>query len=210
MTIAQNPATPQTTPRVMTLEEYLNYDDGTDTRYELADGILVVMPAEHSLNNTIALFLVVYFATHLGISHRLFATGHQIQVPSERVSARQPDLIVHSEASATAILADGKLLRLGQPAPHLVVEVVSSSDTDKKSRDRDYVEKRREYAQRGIPEYWIIDPIAAMVQILVLVDGVYQEHTFVGAAQLVSAGFSELTLTAEQVLNAGLEVPERI
>lgn len=30
MTIATKP---------MTLEDYLNYDDGTDTRYELVDGI---------------------------------------------------------------------------------------------------------------------------------------------------------------------------
>lgn len=29
-----------TIPRRMTLEEYLNYDDGTETRYELVNGIL--------------------------------------------------------------------------------------------------------------------------------------------------------------------------
>lgn len=27
----------------MTLEEYLNYDDGTDTRYELVNGELIAM-----------------------------------------------------------------------------------------------------------------------------------------------------------------------
>ena len=30
----------------MTLEEYLKYDDGTDIRYELVDGVLVEMGAE--------------------------------------------------------------------------------------------------------------------------------------------------------------------
>ena len=42
MTVAKN--------RLMTLEEYLDYDDGTDTQYELVDGILVEMTAEADIN----------------------------------------------------------------------------------------------------------------------------------------------------------------
>ncbi len=39
------------TQKLLTFEEYLTYDDGTDTRYELVDGELVEMPPEsHSLN----------------------------------------------------------------------------------------------------------------------------------------------------------------
>jgi Uma2 family endonuclease len=34
----------------MTFEEYLNYDDGTNTRYELVNGVLVEMGAETALN----------------------------------------------------------------------------------------------------------------------------------------------------------------
>ncbi len=45
------------------------------------------------------------------------------------------------------------LVQLDMPAPALVVEIVSNSDTNKESRERDYVKKRQEYAQRGIPEY---------------------------------------------------------
>jgi Uma2 family endonuclease len=187
----------------MTLAAYLNYDDGTDTRYELVDGILVEMPTESPLNNTIALFLISTFLG-LGVPYYCLATHHQIQVHSDQATAREPDLILHTEASATAILKDGKLLRLEQPAPQLVVEVVSSSDTDKAARDRDYIEKRREYAQRGIPEYWIIDPVAAEVWILTLVDKTYQDQTFVGPDRLLSKHFAALDLTAEQLLKAGL------
>jgi Uma2 family endonuclease len=82
--------------------------------------------------------------------------------------------------------------------------VVSSSDTDKASRDRDYIEKRREYAQRGIPEDWIIDPMAAAVRVLTRVGETYQDQTFVGADKLVSPSFAALALTAEQILTAGL------
>jgi Uma2 family endonuclease len=42
-------ATP-TTPTQLTFSEYLTYDDGTDNRYELVDGELVMVPlptAEH-------------------------------------------------------------------------------------------------------------------------------------------------------------------
>jgi Uma2 family endonuclease len=167
MTIATN--------RRMTLEEYLTYDDGTDTRYELANGVLVEMGAESPINNKIAIFLMFTFAS-LGIPYRLFATGHQIEVASTKATARQPDLIVHSEDSDAAIMTDGKLLRLNQPAPLLVVEVVSNSDMDKKSRARDYVEKREEYASRGIPEYWIVDPVAARCDRLYLRQSDVSQH----------------------------------
>jgi Uma2 family endonuclease len=44
--------------------------------------------------------------------------------------------------------------------PDLVAEVVS------KDRRRDLVEKRRDYAKAGIPEYWIIDPEKSRVVVL--------------------------------------------
>jgi Uma2 family endonuclease len=190
------------TDRRMTLEEYLTYDDGTDTRYELVDGVLVEMGAESPINNKIAIFLMFTFAS-LGIPYRLFATGHQIEVASTKATARQPDLIVHSEASDAAIMADGKLLRQDMPAPMLVVEVVSNSDTDKKSRGRDYTEKREEYAERGIPEYWIVDPVAALVIVCTLDSHTYRSTEFSGDAEIVSAMFPTLKLTATQLLQAG-------
>jgi Uma2 family endonuclease len=84
-----------------------------------------------------------------------------------------------------------------------VVEVVSSSNTDQKSRDRDYREKRLEYETRGIPEYWIIDPMAAVVIILTLKVAKYQEQQFTQHQRLNSPLFPDLNLTAEQVLRAG-------
>ncbi|MEM7067065.1 MAG: Uma2 family endonuclease [Cyanobacteria bacterium P01_B01_bin.77] len=195
MTIATN--------KTLTLDEYLAYDDGTGTRYELVDGVLVEMPTESPINKTIIMFLVSYFL-RLEVPYYRLAVGHQLEVISKQASAREPDLIVHSEESAAAILRDGKLLRLGMPLPDLVVEVVSSSDTDPKSRQRDYVEKRREYAERQVPEYWIVDPVAAVVWILMLIDGTYQKREFKGDAVLLSSKFSRLELTADQLLRAGL------
>ena len=42
----------------MPLEEYLNYDDSTDTRYTLVNRELVVTPPESALNNFIALYIL--------------------------------------------------------------------------------------------------------------------------------------------------------
>ena len=53
----------------------------------------------------------------------------------------------------------------------LVVEVVSLDDPN-----RDLVEKRREYAQAGIPEYWIVNPQAESITVLQLRHGYYIEH----------------------------------
>ena len=186
----------------MTLKDYLTYDDGTETRYELEDGVLIEMGAENPLNPQIASFLLSVFF-QLGVPIYRLVIGHQIGVSSTRATARQPDLMVHSEASDAAIMHDGKLLQFSAPPPMLVVEIVSSSDTDQKSRSRDYVDKRREYATRGIPEYWIVDPIAEMMLICTLNDRSYQSVEFRNNDTLISPTFRALDLTAEHVLRAG-------
>ena len=52
----------------------------------------------------------------------------------------------------------------------LVVEVVSPDDPD-----RDLVQKRGDYAEAGIPEYWIADPRDETILVLGLTDGAYRE-----------------------------------
>ncbi len=188
--------------RRMTLEEYLTYDDGSDNRYELVDGILVEMGAENPANCRIAMFLVIAFV-RLGLTENDLAIGHQIAVDSTKATARQPDLIVHSPESSKAILEDGKLLREGLPAPWLVIEVVSNSKTDRKSHERDYLEKPIEYAERGIPEYWIIDPDYAWVKVGRLIAGAYEFATFQGIETILSPLFPSLKLTVAEVLRVG-------
>jgi Uma2 family endonuclease len=194
----------QAKPRFRTIEEYLDYDDGTDTRYELVDGELVEMSPEMPINSLIVSFLFATFL-RLGIPHYRLVVGHQVVTSSTKVTARQPDLVVHTEASVTAILSGTRLLQAEMPPPLLVVEVVSNSEEDKRSRDRDYIEKRKEYALRGIAEYWIIDPNRSTVTVLALNGREYQEiGCFQAADRVISPIFSELDLTAKQVLNAGM------
>ena len=53
----------------------------------------------------------------------------------------------------------------------LVVEVASPDDPN-----RDLVEKRADYAEAGIPEYWIVDPRFESVTVLTLIAGTYADH----------------------------------
>ncbi|MDY7012078.1 MAG: Uma2 family endonuclease [Cyanobacteriota bacterium] len=191
------------TDRPITLQEYLNYDDGTDTRYELVDGVLVEMGAESTLNTQIALFLVATFL-QMGIPYYRLGIKQKIAVSSGKATAREPDLIVHSEASVKAIEGlKQALLYPEMPAPILVVEVVSPGEPGEKNYNRDYVEKRREYAERGICEYWLIDPQRQVVLVLTLQGRSYQEQRFTGKTAISSPTFPSLNLTAEQILKAG-------
>jgi Uma2 family endonuclease len=182
----------------MTFKDYLNYDDGTDTRYELVNGELVALPTDSDLNDRIACFLFACFL-QTGIPHYCLSMKTQIAVSGNRANARQPDLILLSEETATALDgANERLITHEMPSPLLVVEIVSP-----KQQSRDYRYKRTEYAARQIPEYWIIDAIAQKVTILQWVDGLYEEQVYQVDAAITSSLFPSLALTAAQILTAG-------
>jgi Uma2 family endonuclease len=182
----------------MTLEEYLTYDDGTDTRYELDNGQLIAMPTESDLNNCIASFLFACFL-QIGIPYYCLRMGAQIAVSGAGATSRQPDLMVLSAETATALAgATHCLITQNMPPPMLVVEVVSPNQ-----ENRDYRHKRTEYAGRHIPEYWIVDPIAQKVTVLEWIDGLYEERVYQDDTAISSHVFSSLSLTAAEVLAAG-------
>jgi Uma2 family endonuclease len=191
------------TDRQMSFEEYLGYDDGTNARYELVDGVLVEMGAETALNISIAFFLAIAFAQQ-GIPPYRIGNKHLIAVSSTKVTARDPDLTIHSEASYNAVITEKQsFLGFDQPSPLLVVEVVSPGKPGELNYDRDYIEKRQEYAARGVPEYWLVDPARQVVLVLTLQEKSYQEQPFIGQTEIVSPTFPNLKLTADLILKAG-------
>jgi Uma2 family endonuclease len=187
----------------MTLEEYLNYDDGADTRYELVDGVLRDMGAESKLNAQIVMFLVAHLIK-LGIPYYLLSNRTEVVVSSREVTTRYPDLVVLTEA-LEALMEDRYrfVIKPEIPPPQLVVEVVSPGQPGTENYDRDYVEKPQKYVERGIPEYWLIDPERAIVQVRILVEGRYKIHEFSDLDLIESPTFPELNLGANQILKAG-------
>jgi Uma2 family endonuclease len=180
---------------LMSLEEYLEYDDGTDDMYELVNGELVLMPPESHQNQRVEISLLAYFLK-LGISPKLLRNQIAIAVTSGRVTVRIPDLVILTEDLESQLAETNQSVILqSMPAPKLVVEVVSP-----KQEKRDYRYKRSEYAVRQIPEYWIVDPILNKVTILDLVEGFYEEQVYVAEESIESPQFGKLNLTANQVL----------
>jgi len=192
----------QAKPRFRTIEEYLTYDDGTDTHYELVDGVLVAMGAEKRLNEKIALWLLSQFLRLVPTD--LIARGTQIAVRSESVTARNPDLMILTEELDQILSQQSQsLITFEMPNPALVVEVVSLGEIGSDNYNRDYIDKPKEYAARGILEYWLIDPSRSVVMVLTLKGDSYEKQSFMGQAAIVSSAFPDLQLTAEQILNAG-------
>jgi Uma2 family endonuclease len=184
----------------LTLEEYLKYDDGTDSQHELVAGELITMPPESPKNVQIALFLLVNFLKFVPVNQ--LSNKAEIVISGFRATTRVPDLVLLTEELASILQgATRSTITLDMPPPALVVEVVFPG---KANEDRDYRFKRSEYAARGIAEYWIVDPQVNKITVLLLVDGLYEETRFVGNEIIVSSIFIELELTAEQILNAGI------
>jgi len=189
-----------TATRSLTLEEYLHYDDGEEKQYELVDGELVEMPPEGFQNVQSALFLLSQFLRF--VSLRQLSNKAEIVISRDRPTVRAPDLTVLSEELADAMQQINRsTVTLDMPAPLLVVEVVSPGKTN---RDRDYIDKRTEYARRGILEYWIVDPQQEQVLVLTLENDAYNETKFEKGDSIRSRLFDHLDLTANQVLNASL------
>jgi Uma2 family endonuclease len=191
----------------LSLTEYLTYDDGTDTRYELVDGVLIPMSVGTGKHGRVTEFTRDELKAEIKRSNRSWtATDMKIGVQSPRGTrwdtCRIPDITVIPTAQWEEMDDREAVVRLNDPTPILVIEVVSPST----AKD-DYRAKHSEYAVLDIPEYWIIDPIKAQVTICSLLDGAYDDRIFLGEETIVSPTFPELDLTAEQILAAKRSPP---
>ncbi len=181
-------------PQIMSLEDYFNHEDETETRYELENGELLIMPPESDLNLRIASFLFAYFAMQ-GIPYYRLRIGTEIVVTGSKATVRLPDLMILSEELVIALQsASRSTVTIDMPPPQLVVEVVSPG---KKNRDRDYRYKRSQYQARGILEYWIVDPIEEKITVLNLVEGLYEETVFEKNEAIASPILSQLSLKSQ-------------
>ena len=79
----------------------------------------------------------------------------------------------------------------------LVMEIVSPDDPE-----RDKVTKRREYAQSGIPEYWIVEPVDSSISVLTLHGSEYTLHgKFVSGETATSVLLDRFTVEVAAVFS---------
>ncbi len=80
----------------------------------------------------------------------------------------------------------------------LVVEIASPNYVE-----RDTVIKRADYAEAGIPEYWIVNPAEETITVLKLEDGAYMAHGVFGRGETAtSVLLTGLTVSVEAVCDA--------
>lgn len=136
----------------------------TNRLVEFNDGCLEVLPMPDAVHQMIVLLLCSALS-ELSISGkrgRALPAPFRLRIREGRW--REPDVLYLAPRSEARFRKDW------WDYADLVVEVVSADDPE-----RDYVEKRKDYAAAGVPEYWIVDPLASRISVLVLEQGAYRE-----------------------------------
>ena len=78
------------------------------------------------------------------------------------------------------------------------MEVVSADKPE-----RDLVDKRRDYAEGGVPEYWIVNPQTQTVAVLRLQDGGYEEAGVYRRGESAASILApEFTIVVNQLFDA--------
>lgn len=181
--------------QLLSFEDYLNYDDGTENRYELVDGRLELVNPPTFRHLLIAKFLERSFEQEITRLNLPWLCFREAGIRTGWRKSRLADVYVIPVEQVQDILDRSAIC---QTPPLLAVEVVSPE-----SVKRDYRYKRSEYAALEIPEYWIVDPQANQVTRLLLNEGLYEETVFIESQAILSQTFPELSLTVEQILSAG-------
>jgi len=144
-------------------KDYLSLD--TNYLVEFTNGYIELLPMPTIPDQQIVLFLyrmLWEFAKKRKLGEVLVAP---LRVCLRPRKYREPDVVF--------MLAE-KLAEQGiqyWENVDLVMEVVSPDDPS-----RDYEKKRTEYAQVGIAEYWIVNPMQEMITVLALDGETYQAH----------------------------------
>jgi len=144
-------------------DEYLALD--TNHLIEFSHGRLEIMPLptqSHQLL-VIALFELLLNFVREGQLGTVLLAPMRVQLSPGKF--REPDILF-----MRAKHDDRRSDRFWEGAD-LVMEIVSPDDPE-----RDKVTKRREYAQAGIPEYWIVEPTNASITVLTLRGQEYALH----------------------------------
>jgi Uma2 family endonuclease len=146
-------ALPLPRPRLLTAAEFAALDEATDGRYELQDGNVVMSPSPIPLHQAGQGELLAQLRDQVpGDLKVLPAVDLDLELvpPRSPGFVRIPDVVVVTRASFQRVREHGGLLRAADAV--LAVEILSPG-----SVRTDRIIKRGEYADAGIPHYWMVD-----------------------------------------------------
>lgn len=174
-----------------TEEQYLKLTDQSNYLVEFTDGYLegLVMPTRSHQRMLARLYELFAAFVRLHGGEVLFAPLRLQIRPGKQ---REPDLllVLHGQ--------DPRNQERFWLGADLVVEIVSPDDPE-----RDTVEKVADYAEAGIPEYWIVNPIDETVTVLSLVGAAYATHgVFRRGATSTSALMPDFAVAVDPIFDA--------
>ena len=163
-------------------------DDGR--RYEIYEGELVVVPSPLVRHQVLvgAIFRILDAYARGSGGTALVAP---LDIVFDEFDVVQPDVLFFRAERLHLLQPDAA----ARHAPDIAVEVLSPSTT---ATDRG--SKMRTFARYGVPEYWIVDPVARRIEIHALEAGVYRETQVAAGDETVqSALFPDLTCAAARI-----------
>jgi Uma2 family endonuclease len=174
-----------------TQEQYLKLTNQTNHLIEFSDGEIEVLPMPTSGHQVILLLLYELFkAVVQRAGGKVLVAPLRLQVRPGKF--REPDILMLRDAT------DPRYQDAFWLGADVVVEIVSP---DRPERDTE--EKPRDYAEAGIPEYWIVNPLTDTITVLELVGEVYSEHgVFHRGERATSKLLDGFTLSVDEVLDA--------
>lgn len=140
-------------PRLLTIAEYAALGETESGYTELQEGRLVMSPSPVPKHNIALGELFTQLRAQVPRHVRVVPdVDVDLQLAAARApgSARRPDLVIVERTGLDRVEEEGGLLRASEVV--IAIEVVSPG-----SRRTDHVIKRVEYADAGIPHYWIVD-----------------------------------------------------
>jgi len=147
-----------------TEQQYLRLTEQTNHLIEFTDGSIEVLPMPTSRHQTILLLLYERFKTAVQpIGGKVLVAPLRLRLRPGKF--RDPDILLLRSAG------DPRYQDAFWLGADLVIEVVSP---DRPERDTE--EKVRDYAEAGIPEYWIVNPLDETVTVLTLEEQAYALH----------------------------------
>ena len=139
--------------RLLTVAEYAALGEDDQCRWELQEGNLVMSPSP-SPDHMLALYALCDQLKAQVPDTIVVIPDVDIDLQLSRFdqpgTSRRPDLVVVERCALQRVRTEGGLLLAAETL--LVIEIVSPG-----SRRTDFIVKRAEYADAGIPRYWIID-----------------------------------------------------
>ncbi len=146
-------ASPQAPRHLLTIAEYQTLPEDDQGRTELQEGTLIVTPSPTPRQMVACAELYGLVRSQLPSGYRAVPDVDidlRLAPPQSPGSSRRPDLVVVTDEAFVRVGREGGMLPADEIV--LVAEIVSPG-----SRRIDHVIKRAEYADAGIPHYWIID-----------------------------------------------------